>query len=121
VTPSGTSAATSTLTINTNTTSAALRQFAPLNRGSGLSGTTSLALFGTGGVLGISLLRRRIRGILWYVQLGLVVMILAMGASAGCGSSGGSGSKTPTGNYQVAITGTAGTTTHSATYSLTVQ
>ncbi len=83
--------------------------------------TTTLAFFGVGGVLGISLLRRRIKKNLWYVQLGFVLMVLAAGAFAGCGGSGSSGPKTPKGTYQVTVSGAAGTTTHSATYGLTVQ
>lgn len=119
VTPEGSSPATSTLSIKTNVASSAVR--APAQGGSGLgsSGTTALAFLGAGGVFGIALMRRRINKALGYVYLGLALVALAVSAAVGCGSS--SGSKTSAGTYQVTITSTSGATTHSATYTLTVQ
>jgi hypothetical protein len=115
VTPIGTSAATSTLTIKTNVASASLYRPALPSRGSG--GTTTLAFLGGGGLLGLTLLRRHKKK-LWYAQLSLALMILTASMVVGCG---GSSSTTPTGTYQVNITGTAGSTVHSITYSLSVQ
>ncbi len=118
LTPSGTSAATSTLTITTNTASADLNQPARPGSGLGLDGTPTLALLMSSGVFGFTLLRRRQSKNIWFARIGLGLMIAAAGAVIGCG---GSTSKTPTGNYPVTITATAGSTSHTSTYSLTVQ
>ncbi len=121
VTPNGTSGATSTLTIKTDVASAALYRPALPSQGSG--GTTALAFLSGGGLLGLTLLRRR-KSELWYVQLALALTILTASTVVGCGGSGSgprSGSTTPTGTYQISVTGTAASTTHSATYSLSVQ
>ena len=117
VTPSGTGTAMSTLTIQTGMASAALHQ--PALPGHGSGGTTMLAFLGGGVFLGWTLLRRRKSKSLRYVQLGLALMILAASAVVGCGGSA-KPTTTPTGTYQVTITGTAGSATQSATYSLTV-
>ena len=119
VTPSGTAAATSTMTIATDVASAALIRYTPPARGSNSSGTTALAFLAGGGLLGFTLLRQRRRNKRWFMQLGLAVAALAASAIVGCGGSGGN--KTPAGTYQITISGTAGSTTHSATYNLMVQ
>jgi hypothetical protein len=114
VTPSGTAAVTSTLTISVDAASAALHEHSLPGHGP----ATALAFLGGGGFLGLTLLRRRKKG-LWYAQFGLALMILAASMVMGCG--GGSGSTTPKGTYQISVTGSAGSTTQSASYSLTVQ
>jgi hypothetical protein len=112
-TPIGASAATSTLTIKTNVASLYRPALPSLRSG----GTTTLAFLGGGGLLGLTLLRRHKKKI-WYAQLSLALMILTASMVVGCG---GSSSTTPTGTYQVNITGTAGSTVHSITYSLSVR
>ena len=117
VTPAGTAAVTSTLTINTNVASAVLHPPAEPGRGP----ATALAFLGGGGFLGLTLWRRRKNKGLWYAQLGLALMILTASTIIGCGSSGSMSTTTPKGTYQISVTATAGSTTHSAPYSLIVQ
>jgi hypothetical protein len=118
ITPDGTNTATSTLTIKTDVKTAALHQ--PLLPGQTSGGVAALASIGSGGLLGFILLRsRRKNKSWWYLQLGLISALLATSAVMGCGSS--RATTTPKGTSQITITGTAGSTTHSATYSLTVQ
>ncbi|MGD0443957.1 MAG: pectinesterase family protein [Edaphobacter sp.] len=125
VTPSGSGTATSTLTIATASASAALDQHQPALPGQSSGGMTAMAFLGGGGLLGWTLLRRRKSGSLWYVQLGLALMMLAVSAAIGCGGSSTPATTTTpppaATTYQVTITGTAGSATQSATYSLTVQ
>ena len=128
VTPNG-GAATSTMTIATNvsaSTSAALR--------SGSDGTISarLTLVGSGGAL-LALLcwpaswsrswRRNQRQV-WLRMLALVAFsVIALQALSGCGGSpkSKSGPVTAAGTSTVTITGTAGSDTHTTTFTLTVQ
>jgi hypothetical protein len=109
VTPSG-SAATSTLTIKTGvSTTAQLERF----------GGVSFAGVGLFGLIGLGLRRKKF-------AVRLVCLLFAMAGAAmvlsGCGSSHhAAGITTPSGTYTVSVTGTAGTTTHSSSFTLTVQ
>lgn len=117
VTPSGTNAATSTLTINTDVKTSALHQ--PPLPGQKSGGVVALASLAGGSWLGFLLLRSRRRNRNWWcLHLGMVSVLLVASAAMGCGSSG---TTTPKGTSQITVTGTSGATTHSATYSLTVQ
>jgi hypothetical protein len=118
----GSHAASSTLTIQTDVKTATAFPFhmpgSPTNPGF----FASLALLCSGSTLGLAVLRRshklRSRAVLQAVcLLGLSGSVIS--AFTGCG--GGSGNKTPTGTYTITINATAGSTTHSATYSLTIQ
>jgi len=122
LTPSG-AAATSTLTLATNvsaTATAALRHGdSPLNR---------ITVAGSGGALLAFLLMpglwRRRRDLAWLRMLNLAaVCLIAVQTLIGCGggSSKPSGPVTPAGTAAIIITGTAGSTTHTATFTLTVQ
>jgi hypothetical protein len=111
ITPSGTIVSTSTLTIATNVKTAALPA----------SGTVSLAGLAAGAWLGLLLLRgRRKHRHIWHLQIGLISGLLCVSAAMGCGGGSSTGT-TPKGTSQITVTATAGSTTHAATYSLTVQ
>jgi len=71
------------------------------------------------GLLALALFRSRRKSRNWSrLQLALILALAAASSAIGCGSSGAT---TPKGTSQIAITATAGPTTHSAAYSLTVQ
>jgi hypothetical protein len=111
VTPSGTTAAVTTLTVKTGIAASA-------------SARMGLAFLGGGALLVFGMLR--VRGLhRRLAQLCLVVGLLVLSGLAACGGSGGGSGggkmKTPTGSYTVTVTGTAGATTHSASFSLKVQ
>jgi hypothetical protein len=118
VTPNGTAPSTSTLTIATDVKAASVTTKPLCTPG----GATSLAMLAGGGSLGLLLLRRRRKDPrLWLVQMGLVAAFVFTSAMIGCGHGASATTTTPTGTSQITITGTAGATTHSATYSLTIQ
>ena len=118
VTPNGTSTSTSTLTIATNVKAASLST-KPLSTPGGV---TSLAMLAGGGSLGLLLLRRRRKDPrLWLLQIGLVSAFVFTSAMIGCGHGASATTTTPAGTSQITITATAGSTVHTATYSLTVQ
>jgi hypothetical protein len=104
VTPNGTAASTTTMTIDSNVKAAAA--FA--------GGSLSLLILPM-----VAWRNRRRRGL---VALCIPVVLLALatvGISA-CASNGG-GSKTPAGTYTVTVTAASGTLNHNATYSFTVK
>jgi hypothetical protein len=119
ITPDVSGTATSTLTITTDkkpaaaVTQAARAGHAPL-RDPFLSAGAALALilfplFGAR--------NRKLRRMLMALScLGILAVVISTGI-AGCGG----GPTTPKGNYSIQITGAAGSASHSATYSLTVQ
>jgi Bacterial Ig-like domain (group 3)/FG-GAP-like repeat len=118
VTPNGTAASTSTLTIATDVKTASLST-KPLRTP---GGATSLAMLAGGGSLVLLLLRRRRKDPrLWLLQMGLVAAFVFASAMIGCGNSASATNKTPTGTSQITVTATAGSMVHTATYSLTVQ
>jgi hypothetical protein len=115
VTPSGSAAVTSTLTVQTNVAVMSARR-SSLPGG----GKEAVVLLSGVALLGSTLMRRR-RKNWWFVQLGLALMLLAAGSVTGCGGSGGDASKTPPGAYTLMVTGTSGTTTETVSYNLTVR
>jgi len=84
-------------------------------------GTAALAFLGGGAFLSFALLRRR-RGKVWWMQLGCGLVLLGATVFTGCGGgSGGSGGNSGGGTYTLTVTGTSGSLTETAAYSLTVQ
>jgi Bacterial Ig-like domain (group 3) len=117
VTPSGTSGVTSTLTINTDVKTSVLHQ--PPLHGQKSGGVVALASLAGGSWLGFLLLGSRSRNRNWWcLHLGMISVLLVASAVMGCG---GSSTTTPKGTSQITVTATSGSTTHTATYSLTIQ
>lgn len=114
VTPTG-AAATATMRIQTNVKSAALDNLLLPASGSGTPAT--LAFLGGGGLLSFALLGRR-RKQRSYFYAGSALVLLAISALIGCGSSGHDTAK---GTYTITVTATAGSDSHTASYSLTIQ
>ncbi len=121
ITPDVSGTATSTLTITTNTKpTSAISQIA---RGS-VSGHAPVRYsIVTAGALAFVLIplfgarNRKLRRMLLTLScFGLLAVVISSGI-AGCGG----GPTTPKGNYSIQVTGTSGSTSHSATFSLTVQ
>jgi hypothetical protein len=85
----------------------------------------TLALLGGGALLAFTFIR--IRPMRRHLnQLCLVLCFLVCSALVGCGgsSSGGSNNSvnnTPKGSYPIAVTATAGSTTHTTNFNLTIQ
>jgi hypothetical protein len=124
VTPNGTAASTSTLTIATNVKAAA----AALHLASGESQHPAVPNNRTIAVAGIlasflllPLAGWKNRKVTKLLVIGIAVLALtgAIGGMTGCG--GESNATTPSGTYAVTVTGTSGSLTHSATYTITVQ
>jgi hypothetical protein len=111
VTISGTTTQTSMLTVTTMAATSAENRTKRLFWPS--AGGTALAV-----VFFFGIPRRRN----WLAMLGLLVFCVSLGAM-GCGgsSSGGGNSGTTPGMYTVVVAGTSGTTTETATVTLTVQ
>ncbi|HEY2399937.1 MAG TPA: Ig-like domain repeat protein [Steroidobacteraceae bacterium] len=104
VTPNGTAAATTTLTITGNVKAALA-----------LAGSFfAFLMIPIGGWRS-----RRPRRFL-FVLIPMLLLLFAIGVS-GCGKGTGGGTTTPKGTYSVTVIATSGTLNHSATYSLTVQ
>ena len=111
VTPSGTAAATTTLIINSDVTTAMI------SGGSAVFALLLVPIFG----------RRKRRSLL---DLSIPVLLLAAVAlgltacgakgSSGGGGGGGSSTNTPAGTYTITVTATSGSLSHTATYSYTV-
>lgn len=117
VTPTGASVSTAILTIETDVKTSQLnRQLSP-TRFRGNNGATTLAFLGGGVLLGLTLLRRR-RRIWWYLQIGVVLLAMAVISVTGCV---GPGNSTPSGNYTITVTATSGSNSQTAAYSLSVQ
>jgi hypothetical protein len=117
VTPSGTSGVTSTLTINTDVKTSVLHQ--PPLHGQKSGGVVALASLAGGSWLGFLLLGSRSRNRNWWcLHLGMISVLLVASAVMGCG---GSSTTTPKGTSQITVTATSGSTSHTSTYSLTIQ
>jgi hypothetical protein len=133
VTPSGTTAATTTLTVATNVSTAVLTRPAPFQRHGWKSDSRALLallLLGLGGVV-----RSRRNWREWLLGLALMAAlatsITGCGGGSGGGGGGGSGgggggggggsSTTPAGTSSVTVTATAGTLKQTGTFTLTVQ
>ncbi|MGB9032870.1 MAG: Ig-like domain repeat protein, partial [Acidobacteriaceae bacterium] len=126
VTPSGSSASTTTLTVATDVSATALFRTDPRNhRGFGAGVQTFLAVVLIG-LSGLVRTRRRVSSFfcaaLLMVSLGAV--IAGCGGGGGnhsSGGGGGGGATTPPGTSTVTVTGTAGTLSQTVTFTLTVQ
>ena len=121
VTPNGTIAATSTLTIATNVAAASLTRPAPFDqRKSPLPSQALLALIllGLGGVVRS---RRSWKG--WMLSLALIAALgmIASGCGGKSSNTGGSGATTPKGTSTITVTATSGSLSQPATFTLTVQ
>jgi Bacterial Ig-like domain (group 3)/FG-GAP-like repeat len=121
VTPSASTPGTTTLSIMTNVATSAV---AMPSTPSHSRGKTTLAFLGGGVFFAFSLMR--IRRTRWHLtQLCLVLCFLICSALVGCGGgssgSGGSGNNTPKGSYPITVTAAAGATTHTTSFSLTIQ
>lgn len=115
LTPSGTTASTTTLTIATATQSGALT-IPPLGPGT----RTTLAFVAAGVLWCFGRRRRSLRtSILPLVLLLITMAAVAIGCGGSSGSSGGGGGSQPQ-TYSITVTGTAGSLTENATFSLTV-
>jgi hypothetical protein len=119
VIPTGTAAATATLTLQTNVNTAALDRPAHPAPNTHPSGPVALTLAGLAGLLTLASTRKRLRS-LSFMNLVMAAILLAASAAIGCGG-GSSSHTTPGGTSTLTITATAGSTTHTATYALTVQ
>ena len=121
VTPNGTVASTTTLTITTASQSSALTL--PRRPGSRSGGAATLALMAAGALWVFG----RRKNVPWLRMLPLLLALVTIAAVAvGCGGSGGSGGgggggggSTPQ-TYTITVTGTAGTESQTATFTLTV-
>lgn len=105
VTPNGTAASTTTMTIQSNVKAAVV-----------LAGS-SLTLL----LIPIVGRRNRKRSSLLLVSLSMLLATLATVAMSACGGTSGASNKTPAGTYSVTVTATSGSLTHSSTYALTVK
>jgi len=110
VTISGTTAGTSTLTINTSSSSGALSR--PLNKFFAIGGGATLAMLF---FFGIPARRRS-----WRAILGMLILGAIVGVGIGCGSNGGGNNGGGSANYTVTVTGTSGTITQSGNVAITV-
>jgi len=119
VTPNGTAAATTTLTIATATQSGALAK--PGRFGAGARGAATLAFMAAGALWFFG----RRRSSVWMRMLPLMVLLTVAAVTVGCGGSSGSGGGGGGGGggsqtYTVTVTGTAGSQSQTATFTLTV-
>jgi hypothetical protein len=114
VTPTGTTAATSTLTIATNVQTAAIAL--PL-----FSGQRPIANAGIlASLLLLPLARSKSRKVRKLLAVNIIVLIATLTA---IGTTGCAVEKkiTPSGTYAITVTGTSGSLTHNATFTVTIQ
>jgi hypothetical protein len=119
VTPTGASAATTTLTLNTTSTAARLDQDR-LNKTLGGRGTIALA-FTLLGLSGLVSARRRLHRILKNTPMVCLLGLCLLGLLSGLTGCGGSSPKSSPVTSTITITATAGSLSHTATFTLTVQ
>jgi non-reducing end alpha-L-arabinofuranosidase len=113
---SGTTAQTSTLTIETTAATDDL-VYPKLGNRKGWLGAGSGAVLAMLVFFGIPARRRS-----WHAMLSILVTMIALGALASCGGGGGGGNAgTTPGTYTVTVTGTSGATIASGTVTLAVQ
>ncbi|AXC09436.1 Multicopper oxidase [Acidisarcina polymorpha] len=119
VTPNGTAAITTTVTINTTAASAKVLPLLPSNSGP----LYALVLPGIGALLGLGRLRRRLPAPLQRTAIATAALALGLGIGA-CGSGATMSSPqnggTPAGTSTVTVTATSGATAHTAALTLTI-
>jgi hypothetical protein len=129
VTPSGSAAATTTLTLATNVATASMRKPDQPNVRRAGYGEAFLALVLLG-MSGLVRQRRKWSGLRWHTPLSVLLvaaLATALVACGGGGSSSGSGGSTatstttPAGISTVTVTATAGSLSKTATFTFTVQ
>ena len=101
-----------TVTVSITTTAGVTPNSAPLWLGSSGAVFAGVLLFG------VPAKRRKLPGVLTLITVALIL------AAAGCGGSsksGGGGNGTPVGSYVVSVTGSDGTTSHTADVAVAVQ
>jgi hypothetical protein len=122
VTPSGSAASTTTLTIATNVANASLQRDLPNQQPSQRMPLLCIVLLGA---IGLLRARRHFRNTTRSrsaLNLSvLVLLLLGMAGAAVIGCSGSSSNSTPAGTSTVTITATGGSQTQTATLSVTVQ
>jgi hypothetical protein len=123
LTPNGVSSVTSTLTISTTQRTSVPPVGQPRPQGPGLPLRPEVWLMSALALFGLWSLVARKNRLRWATVALALTMLLLMGLAA-CGG-GGTGyvdpTGTPAGTYKVAVTGSSGGLTHSATVTLTVQ
>jgi hypothetical protein len=127
VTPSGSTAATTTLTLATNVAAASIRKPNQPNSRRAGDGETFLAMV----LLGLSGLvrqRRKWSGSRWRTLLSVLLVAGVATALVACGgggnssgSGGNTGTTTPAGTSTVTVTATAGSLSKTSTVTFTVQ
>jgi hypothetical protein len=126
VTPSGTAAASTTLTLATNVATASIRGPDQPNGRRPEGSETSLALVLLG-LSGLASQRRKWNNFRWCTLLPVLFVAVVAAAVVACGGGGSSGggtpknSTTPAGTSTVTVTATAGSLSKTATLTFTVQ
>jgi len=122
VTPSGSAAVTTTLTVATNVASASLRKDLPTSRPNEPTPLLCVVLLGAIGLLRARQHLRNLTGAHAALNLSvLALLLLGMAGAAVIGCGGGSSNSTPAGTSTVTITATGGSQTQTTTLSVAVQ
>jgi len=126
VTPSGTAAASTTLTLATNVATASIRGSNQPNGRRPVGGETSLALVLLG-LSGLASQRRKWSSFRWRTLLSVLLVAVVAAAVVACGGGGSSSggnttsTATPAGTSTVTVTATAGSLSKTTTFTFTVQ
>ena len=124
VTPNGSAAASTTLTLNTNVATASIREPDEPNGGRPVGGETSLALILLG-LTGLASQRRKWSAFRWRTLHSVLFVAVVAAALVACGgggsSSAGSTTTTPAGTSTVTVTATAASLSKTASLTFSVQ